>query len=737
MSITYGSAAGTKILSFLVSTTCGAQGGGLLANQVDIPNATPSANTGYGGNVGVGTLGVGDTFVGRRILFDRGLSTEEERIVSSISGTTLTLHEDLINTPVSGTTFDLFYELADVEEGGAGGGISFATRTGLWTLTRIITVGDGTIPAGLAMHGGQALECADRGAANSFLMLNNGYFRLGYYSGGLPISGGIITLTAATNDEPAMDFNSGADVAFLDALIWAQVATLSQISNTGASVIYDKVNLLKGSEECELYGDTITDLSLSGLSGITEIARVDSATSCKKMVLVDIQALDSAADTTAETIELSGVVFSGVAGFVDVRQNKTWNLIDPVWSVLDYTDLTWTGTSTGNELNDKRSVYAVVQQSDGTKLQNAVVNVYEHSQLLDLVIKTFTDIDGVASDSFTYKKHATNSVTTTYGSHALQAGKWEYLPFVSSQVSTDKFLGAIVLSPDNNINQTVQATALSAGSTITWNEDTNDSELFDFTLGSGTLVDGMIITFSPSGAVGTITKSMSGDSVSGEIHLKDRDATAITNSDTFSRTGGAAGTFSGTYTNDSKQPFTVWIDGKNLGFQVIYDYIAALTTETTLSATGELIWEWCRSAQAQALYSTGSSFFTEQSNSKGIIVVDGGAGTFDYATDNNNSQWIPPVSITVTFTGMKDNTEVRVYETGTNIEIAGIEDATSGSVDDRSFAWSASASDVVDYKIHHWSGSSPFYLTIFKKDYTVPSNDVTIDIVQGINRNAS
>ena len=737
MSITYGSAAGTKVLSFLVSTTCGVQAGGLAANEVSIPNATPSANTGYGGNVGVGTLGVGDTFVGRRIMFDAGLSTEEERIVSSISGTTLTLHEDLDNVPVSGTTFDLYYELADIEEGGAGGGISFATRTGLWTLTRIITVGDGANPAGLSMHGGQALECADRGAANSFLILNNGYFRLGYYSGGLPISGGVITLTAATNDEPAMDFNSGADVVFLDALIWAQVATLSQISNTGATVTYDKDNLLKGSEECELYGDTISDLSLSGLSAVTEIARVDSATSCEKMVLVDIQALDSLADTTTETIELSGVVFSGVAGFVDVRQNKTWNLIDPTWSVTTYTDLTWTGTSTGNELNDKRSVYAVIQQSDGTRLQNAVLNVYEHTQLLDLAVKAFTDINGIGSDSFTYKKHATNSVTTTYGGHALQAGKWEYLPFVAAQAATDSFLGAIVLSPDANLGTAVQATAISSGSTITWNEDANDSSLFEFASGSGTLADGMIITFAPSGAVGTITKSMSGDSIAGEIHLKDRNATAIANGDTFSRTGGTAGTFSGTYTNDSAQPFAIWIDGQNLGLQVVYDYIAAITTETTLSATGELIWEWCRSAQAQALYATGSSFYTEQSNSKGVIIVDGGAGTFDYATDNNGVTWIPPVSIAVTFDGMKDNTEARVYEAGTNIEIAGIEDATAGTTDNRSFTWSASAGDIVDYKIHQWSGAPPYDLTVYKKSYTVPSADTTIDIVQGINRNVT
>ena len=665
MAITYGSAAGTIITSFLVTQALGDQSQQTNNNTI-ILDDNPSAATGYGGDVGNGTLGTGDSYVNRRIMIGRGSTIQERIVISETTGTgntfILTVHEDWDTNPVATTdTVDVYYELADVEEGGGGGGISLAARTGLWTLTRIITMGNGTDPAGLSMHGGQALECADRSAADSFLVENNGFFRFGYYSGGLPISGGVIAITAATDDEPAQSFVSGSDSVFLDTLIWAQVATLSQISPTGASVVYDGVKLLKTTQECELYGDTITDLSIAGEAKTTEIVRVDSATSCNAFVMVDVQVLDSEANTTTETITLTGVVFSGVAGYVDVRQNKTWNLIDPIWDVTTYTDLTWTGTSTGNELNDKRSVTVTAQKADGTLLQDAVVNVYEHTQLLDLVVKTSTDVNGLASDSFIYQKHATNSATTTYGGHALQCNKWLYLPFVAAQAADVKFSGSIVLADDNNIVETTQATAITAGSGITWNEDANVSEIFDFTLGTGTLAAGMIITFT-SGAVGTITDSLSGDSIAGEIHLKDRNATAITNGDTFSRTGGTAGTFTGTYTNDTKQPFAIWIEGNSLSYQTIYDYIAALTTETTLSATGEIIWEWCRSTQSQALYNTGSSFYTEQSNSKGIIIVSTGAGTVDYMTDDAGNTWIPPSSTTLTLTGIPQNSEVTITE---------------------------------------------------------------------------
>ena len=664
MAITYGSTPGTIITSFLVSTTCGTQGGGLAANEVDIPNATPSSNTGYGGDVGVGTLGVGDVFVGRRIMFDRA-GTPEERIVTGIAGTTLTLHEDLDTAPVSGTTFDLYYELADVEEGSGSGGISLASRTGLWTLTRIITIGTGAAtPAGLSMLGGQALECADRGTADSFLVESDGYFKAGYYSGGLPISGCIFAMTAASADEPCMSFVSGAEASFLDCLIWGQVATLSQISPTGATVIYDKTKILKGTEEIELYGDTILNSSIVGEAKSTEIVRVDASTVCNGLTLEGVQVLDTAADTTTETIELEGVVFSGVAGYVDVRQNKTINLIDPVWDVTTYTQLTWTGTSTGNELNHRPSIKVTAQEADGTLLQNALVNVYENTILADLVLELTTDANGYAEDSFIYNKHATNSATTTYGGHALQAGAWigsqPYLPFVAAQVSTSNFSGSIVLATDSNVVQTTQATALTAGASVTWNEDTNPSEIADFTLGSGTLAVGMIITYSPSGAIGTITESVSGDSTAGELHLKDRNATAIGTTQTFSRTGGTAGTFSGTHTDASEQPFSIWVDAATISYQALYDFIAAKTTETTLSAMGELIWEWCRSAQAQAFYATGTSFFTERSNSKGIMIVNGGTGTLDYTTDDDGVQWGPPATVSVGLSGVTEGTPVTI-----------------------------------------------------------------------------
>lgn len=71
------------------------------------------------------------------------------------------------------------------------------------------------------------------------------------------------------------------------------------------------------------------------------------------------------------------------------------------------------------------------------------------------------------------------------------------------------------------------------------------------------------------------------------------------------------------------------------------------------------------------------------------------------------------------------------------VEIDGIEDVTAGSPDDRSFTWASPAATVVDYVIHHFSGGAPFFQTIRVNGFVVPGANVTININQLVNRNAS
>jgi len=89
-------------------------------------------------------------------------------------------------------------------------------------------------------------------------------------------------------------------------------------------------------------------------------------------------------------------------------------------------------------------------------------------------------------------------------------------------------------------------------------------------------------------------------------------------------------------------------------------------------------------------------------------------------------------TVNVTFDKMKDNTEVRIYAAGTSTELAGIENATAGSPDDRSFTASIGAGTSVDYWIFNVS-----YIPILVKAFTWPSTAQTLDIQQVVDRNYS
>ena len=119
------------------------------------------------------------------------------------------------------------------------------------------------------------------------------------------------------------------------------------------------------------------------------------------------------------------------------------------------------------------------------------------------------------------------------------------------------------------------------------------------------------------------------------------------------------------------------------------------------------------------------------------ITISGGSGVAeDYHVRSAGATVTVNADTTITFTGLKDNSEVRIYKVSDDSVVAGIEDATDGSPDARTFAWSAPATTEVYYRIICFEPSDEIYEPIEVESYTVPSTDTSIDIVQRIDRNA-
>jgi len=680
MSITYGSSPGTVITEFAADETLGDQAQQTGNNTVVVSN---TISTSPPGNGQIGTKF--SSYVGRLCIINIAGTPQIRMISAEAAGTgstrILTVSENWTTNPIQTDTIHVFYDVDDIETGGAGGGIALNAKTGLYELSNKLTIGDGSLRSGLQINTAVGMECNDGGSTLQNIVKSSGYLYMGYRQAGVSIAGSINTFVNNVANEPTWQFQSGAKGKIIDSLLWGQLPyALFYECASGSAIEFTNSKLVNLTYASTFFGATLTDTAILGKAASTELIRLSSTSTVDGLVLVKTGGLATASgDTSTETVTVRDVVWVGNYYYISVNSNKTWKVINPTWNVTSYTDLNWL-TSTANYVYDQKSIDAVVQKADGTKIQNANVIVYENTTLADLVLETYTDSLGVASGLFTYKLHSTNSSTTTYGGHALRVDGWSYFPYTAAQLSTSYFNGTVVLSPDTNIVAASQSAALSDGSGITWNSDTNPSSIIEFTVGTGTLSVNDTITQATSGATGVVTKIVDGDSAAGTVHLKSRNATAF--SGTYGLSNGSGWT--ATYTASSQQDFSKWIDGNNKSMQVIHDYLAALTSQTTLSATGELIHEWGKENQARVLYLGSSGFYTEKSGSLGVFITNYGAGTIAYFTDNSGVTWTPPTSVTLSITA-KDtsnqpiqNVQCAIFKTSDNTVLMNTDTLSNG-----------------------------------------------------------
>jgi hypothetical protein len=129
------------------------------------------------------------------------------------------------------------------------------------------------------------------------------------------------------------------------------------------------------------------------------------------------------------------------------------------------------------------------------------------------------------------------------------------------------------------------------------------------------------------------------------------------------------------------------------------------------------------------------AIYNNQADDIVISNTEGGNLTEDYHVRNGASATTDvQANISITLAGMKDLTEVRVCATGDpNTPLAGIEDATDGTTDDRSFTFAISAGTEVDIIIFNVEWILPPNNRI--DGFTIPSVDSTIPISQVFDRN--
>jgi hypothetical protein len=183
------------------------------------------------------------------------------------------------------------------------------------------------------------------------------------------------------------------------------------------------------------------------------------------------------------------------------------------------------------------------------------------------------------------------------------------------------------------------------------------------------------------------------------------------------------------------------IDINNKTLQAAHDYLAARMAEDTLALNFEDVHLWGADELAAILFLSATGFFTQRNVAAalGVWIHNRAGGTVAFFTSDDGTQVVPPVTISVTFDQMRDDTEVWVFPTGVTgegNEIAHIENVIAGSFDNRSFTWSAPAGTGVDYTILNFDNDGPDYEYIRVVNFTVPASNTTIIINQQLDRNS-
>lgn len=113
-----------------------------------------------------------------------------------------------------------------------------------------------------------------------------------------------------------------------------------------------------------------------------------------------------------------------------------------------------------------------------------------------------------------------------------------------------------------------------------------------------------------------------------------------------------------------------------------------------------------------------------------INITGSGTSAANLTYRSDGATVIIQQNVNVTFDTMKNDTEVRVYDNSTGVEITGIENATAGTSDNRNFVATVGAGTVVDYVI-----LSIGFEYIRVEAFTWPSTNQTINVAQRVDRN--
>ena len=711
MSITYSAGAGTVI------NTCASQGTTPTtdddSNTITLDNTLANNNNGQ-----IGTKF--PTYVGRVVAWNSATYGWLYRLIVAESGTTnvaCTVNEPWPGLgPPSVATYRVYYDIDDIETGGASGGIRINAKTGLYEFTNQVTLNS---DAGLAINSGVGVELSDENNNPSFTFTgvtgDRHYLICGVPTGlGVEndfrekgVAGGVLTTVNATQAEPSISGNSAKLQGWYGTTFWSQRnLQTAQLGGDIADCIFIRctdslsINASQNIIRSQFLGNgtSIEEISISS-GGAQESTRQFFGNTISSVPNINITGTTGtwqyyhtlAIPNSAIDIDVSGVVGTSSV-FIDPK--------------FDLNDITITGTSQIAQIAGADSLVVKVKDSattpdlSGTKaLQTQFLFT---SQTVDRTngifvptvanIDTDTDTIDVYSLNY-YKQEGAISLSYTVLERDVRIGKYGRVPYIQRISTTDEPINLeITLEEDSLILESNASTADStykASRTETYNS-----------------VYWIVKSTSPSGTLAALDSFTDANSQQYQVvELISSDGSLVL-AEAISGGAGAGGTFiaaSGTLsrvgggwsaTTDSSQLIGLLVDGGGaLSLQNVYDGIASDISFSGggLTPNAQLV-GFAGSTITHPMSKDGAAWIGQigqanQYNSTGASNTFNAGAFYAYnTTDTSETSWKNvgavtfPQTFSLSITELLGNSELRVYNNpslltggGSSTELAGVE----------------------------------------------------------------
>jgi hypothetical protein len=391
----------------------------------------------------------------------------------------------------------------------------------------------------------------------------------------------------------------------------------------------------------------------------------------------------------AETIKVNKYISVNNSQDVEAHNSTTWEFHNPNWG---NPQILWTQSTGQSTVSEIFTLVGKTAQTDGTAIASSLFVMTEGSATVRSNSNTATaDASGVFTDDVLSRHWASSTASTTFGPFVGRAWKYAFTPFEGAQTFDDVTELNMALGTDGEVTETAAASALALAAVFTDETSTFDGVWYVKVSVTATALVSAVVS-APGGYAGTIREvHIAGDGLTQEWFLVNTSSTTGTPASTVV-TWSEAGTARGDNVASNDHVFTYHIDAKNAALADAYDKQQAEFADTS---TTEAWVSTARLRSTRLMNKTGANFDTEAYFSTGVFISNRGAGTVDQMTADDGFTFTPPEQFTFTLTGLKGDSEVRVYNAADDSLLAGDESVGDQLIDDfdidNAGAWALSA----------------------------------------------